>query len=247
MSGHGVPSYEEFERNSGVYDYYPRHGRGIIWGHMYKTDFSTYEPRKYREDNGVVVYENGTVEIQVRPYGSPRRRQYLKDEYNVEFRLKTDTAGITFFTPDGAPVRKNSIKECMFFLDYNHGMALAGFGGYENLYKPIRYYGPNARPMSQRVLRCKQYNPRQAKELYTALTYYTLSDRPHSPSPIDIKTWLGKVASGATPPIASPDNDDGAYRLLQLGFMQAHKTLTHMLNEATATMADFPFLYFKVR
>jgi len=81
------------------------------------TDHKAPSRGRYKECNGVRVYEGGFIEVNSYVYRNPEARQALARKYGLQILLPKECVGIKFFSPDGVPVSRNAVNNASLLLD----------------------------------------------------------------------------------------------------------------------------------
>lgn len=101
-----LPSFEDMKQYDNGY-------RGQEW----ETDHKAPSRGRYKERDGVRVYEGGFIEVTSYVYRNPEARQTLARKYGLQILPPKECAGIKFFSPDGVPVSRSAVKNDSLLLD----------------------------------------------------------------------------------------------------------------------------------
>lgn len=102
-----LPSFEDMK-----HDY-----RACNEPQEWATDHKAPSRGRYKECNGVRVYEGGFIEVTSYVYRNPEARQALARKYGLQILLPKECVGIKFFSPDGVPVSRNAVNNASLLLD----------------------------------------------------------------------------------------------------------------------------------
>jgi hypothetical protein len=216
----------------------------------YQVDFNDYAERKYKEQHGVRVYENGVVEIRHFPSNAPDTRETIRRQFGIHLELLSDIRGIQFVTVEGEPVAKAHIRGATeFLLDHKNGMALHLSWEDEN---HIRYYGPNARPIGGKPFTigipdrsaAKQLREQLADNLNLGLTLHKM--QPDEPFSVSMAIqYASDVNSGkCTSSLLNPRTDGDTLRALGW-HASVPGRLNELLRDASTRYTEVEYLYFK--
>jgi hypothetical protein len=184
------------------------HRHSYHWADDYKVDFSSVEPRRFKEvDTGVRVYEGGVITVDTSTYRDPHLRRNLSRAWGLEFVNVRDCSEYKFATPEGAAVTKKSIRNTMLMVDLDHGVAVNPNGPWRT--KGIYYPHWRAIPVGKNPVERVERDQRKEQELISAneeflnlcrTTYAMLAtDRSYWYSPSDV-TWYLKGNAAMSDP-----------------------------------------------
>jgi len=212
----------------------------------YMTDFSSTEPRKYKQvDTGVRVYEGGTITVDTTTRRNPDLRHRLYKHFGLMFVNATTCPEFNFATPDGKKLTKASLGNQILMLDLDHKVAVGTEGPY--CHKGIYYPHWNALPVGRNPVGVKVRDKPAEKEFmkkHTELfalcktTYAMLAtDRSFYANRYDLSWWIkGKVALDKMPA------DDKLQYMYTIGLGQTNGDLARTVAQHCRKAEKYAYL-----
>lgn len=240
-----LPTFED-ARNR---DYYYGSAQTYESNADYKVDFSTTEPRKFKEDTGVRFYENGMVDIDPYVYRRPNVRRELRSRYGLEYLNPFEERGYTYFDPEWKPVKKDWIERDFYLYDPRHHMVVCS---------SAFFYGGYARLVGQKPVMVLEYNKKAREEFVEkhrdlfnfALVYGAMKD--HQVSGYYAYWQLNDAADKFLTERRALDLETVRTNLAEyepllqwLHEQQVNKTLNSQIRNRFRIRHDYPFLYYK--
>jgi len=246
-----LPSFEDMKQYDNGY-------RGQDW----ETDHEAPSRGRYKQRDGVRVYEGGFIEVEPYLYRSPEKRGRLANTYGLQFLPPKECVGLKFFSPDGVPVSRSALGNSTLLLDkqtmraYAFDVAWSATPSWQD--NPcsrekngISFAAPDAVPVAHATILADVPDLKRVKEVMrenkeffkacatTARLMGTAAAPAGSYEPVE--AWLRARLRGDEPDLLTPGPDEMVNigrRLIGL----EDKGLQALLTELSTTKQRFPYL-----